>query len=107
MRLGEQQRHLERPAPRGGQPVEGLVDDGSQEVREPSERERGLGARAAVDKHGPAAVLRPTDALLPQQRLADPRLAAEQQPAGTRGEKRVDDGALLLCVRPRGRTPCR
>ena len=76
-----------------------LLEHGAEQLGEPGERERGLRLDAAAGSTRPNALLGLLDARLPEDRLADPGLAGEDERARALldlGEERLDRGELLL-----------
>jgi hypothetical protein len=78
-RLVQKQGDAQRPPPRRGQRRVDLVEHGSDEIGESRERECRLRPRCAVHQHLGYMRRRILDRDLPQQRLADPRLAAQHE----------------------------
>jgi hypothetical protein len=77
--LGAQQRHVERPPLRAGQPAEHGLRHRFQQIRERREAERGLRLDRAAGQHLPATMAGLVDPGRPQRRLADAGLALDQQ----------------------------
>ena len=78
-RLGEQEGDLERSASQRRQRGRHVVEDRSEQIGERGEGERGLGLDASVQEDDPRQTPRLADSLLPENRLADPRLARENE----------------------------
>ena len=78
-RLVQEQGDPQRPPSRRGQRPVDLVQHGPDEIGEPRERECRLRLRRAVHQHRGSVRRRILDRDLPQQRLADPRLAAQHE----------------------------
>ena len=98
-RLGEQERHLERAPPQRRQRGRHLVEDRGEQIGEPGEGERGFGLDAAVKEDAREALRCLLDAGLPEDRLADPRLAGEDKRVGAVADsiqERLDRAELLL-----------
>ena len=85
--LGEQERHFERAPPHRRQRGRHLVEDRGKQIGEPGEGERGFGLGPSVKEDAREALRCLFQAGLPEDRLADPRLAGEDkraEPSGTR-----------------------
>ena len=98
-RLGEQERHFERAPPHRRQRGRHLVEDRGKQVGEPTEGEGGFDLGASVKKDTREALPCLFQAGLPEDRLADPRLAGEEKRAGTLAgsiQERLDRAELLL-----------
>jgi hypothetical protein len=75
----QQQRDAQRPRARLRQRVGDLIQNGRDEVDETAERERRLGLHRAMHQHAPPERPRLLHGRLPQDGLADSRLAPEHE----------------------------
>ena len=80
--LAQEQGGLERPPLDRRQLGEDVVDDAPEEVAQAGVREPGLGLGRPAREDAVAARPRGVDPCEPERRLADPRLAVEEQRAG-------------------------
>jgi hypothetical protein len=97
--LGEEKGNLERAAPWCDQRRSDLVEAAREQLRQRSEGERGLGLDAATGQNARESRSSLLDALLPQDRLADPRLPGEDKRRRrllSLGQKRLDRVKLLV-----------
>ena len=97
--LGEQERDLERRRRRGASEGAASSRTGGEQLREPGERERSLGLDAAVYEHTAETLAGLLDTSLPEDRLADPRLAREHERSRAVRhalEERLDRTELLV-----------
>ena len=93
------ERGRERMALRLGELVADVAKGWIEEIREPSERYRHLGLRAAGHDEPRAGALGGSTGVSPEHSLADPRLAPEQDRAGARRQtpdELVQPGDLLV-----------
>ena len=105
-RLGEQQRDLERPPSRGRERGPCFLEHAAEQIGEPGEGERRLGLDTVAGQHPAETLAGILDARLPEDRLADPRLAGEDERARTildSREERLDRAELLVAPDDRGR----
>ena len=99
--LGQQERDLERAPPQLRERGCHLVEDRCEQVGEPRERQQRLGLHAPVQQDAAEPLLGFLDTCLPQDRLADPRLAGEDERGRAildAGQKRLDRAELLLAA---------
>jgi hypothetical protein len=78
-RLGQQERHLDRAAARGRERWPNFLEHVPEQLREPGERERSFRLGPPGDEHASDSLPRLLHAGFPEDRLADPRLAGEDQ----------------------------
>ncbi len=105
-RLGEQEGDLERAASQRRQRGRHLVEDRGDQIGKGREGERGLGLDASVQQNETRLPLRFADPLLPEHRLADPRLTGEDERPRSLfrpSHERLDRGELLLTADNTGR----
>ena len=98
-RLGQQKRDLERAASQRRQRSCHIVEDRGDQIGKGGEGERGLGLDASVHENETRRPLRVIDPVLPEHRLADPRLAGEDERTRAQlgvPEERLDRVQLLL-----------
>ncbi len=76
--VGDPERHIEGPALRI-RPVTHPVEEGKQQLMEPAEGQPRLGLRARRRHHRRAALARSLPGRLEQRRLADTRLAPDDE----------------------------
>ncbi len=90
VRFLEQERDLQRPPLRRRQPGQRHFEDVAEQIREPGETELCLRLARPGGENREAALLGPLDSLSPEPGLADPRLALEEEPAGSSLETREE-----------------
>ena len=99
VRVGEQQRNLQRTPARRCELVCDVSEDRADQVRQPGEREPGFRLDTAMGQNPRAALPGVLDARLPQERLADPRLAGDNERGRPRRrgvQERVQLAELLV-----------
>ena len=97
--LAQQQRGLERPAPRSGQLGKHIRDAVLEQVDERRVREPLLRLRGPRREHLQRPLARRLDAGEPERRLADPRLAFEHddvRPPACPGDECLERGDLVV-----------
>ena len=77
--LGEQQRDLQCPPSQGDERGRRLLEHRGDQLREPGERERSLGLDSTAYQHTAETLAGLLDTSLPEDRLADARLAREHE----------------------------
>ncbi len=99
LRVLQQQRNLERAAPRRRQQREQVGEHALEQVTEAGVREAALCLRGTGGEHTYATSRRGVDACEPERRLADPRRALDEKRSQTcarRGEELVERGELFV-----------
>ena len=98
-RLDKQKRNLERSPPRRKQRICDLIEDRRKQLRQPGEGQRRLRFDPAARQHVGVTPACLVDARLPENRLADPRLAGEHERGRAPfdvGQKRLDSCEFVV-----------
>ncbi len=94
-RILEQQRHAQGPQPGRREVVLDLGENRADEIGDPREREPRLGLHGSMDEHARAARDRLVDAALPEDRLADARVAPQHERLEIRSREELPQAVKL------------
>ena len=82
LRLGQEQRDLERSAARRREQARDVPESAREQLREPREREPNLGLKTATEEHARAPGLRLVERGFEKCGLADPWLTGDDEGCG-------------------------